>query len=207
MKFFAHISLAATLLVAAAGAASACEGWGCEWNQKVAYGDAEAAGISAVGFDADYSNASAVSVMNATVYTNTKPIAEATAEVNQFTEGYGASYNYLEGGLYQAGSTSVYADDGLWSPEAAGTSTYGEGQVLGYAYGDDSVTLSDLHASSTQQSAVSDGYYGEVAEASAAQAVSGTVMSVAEGQGSAAAGGSVSVSSGSEAHTGLGEKG
>lgn len=199
IKMFSNkMLLAAVLSFASTGAASACEGWGCEW---AAFGDADAGGMSVVGFDADFSNNSSVSFINTNVYTNSGPYADADAVVYQSTEGQAASHNFLEGGIYQAGSTSVYADDGDWYPQSAGTSTYGQGELMSYAYGDDSITMSNLYASSTQGSSVSDGWYYGGADASAEQAVGGTVVSAAEGSGSVATGGFIHVSGTAEAYS------
>ncbi len=194
-------ALAAALAFSLPNIASA-QSWG--WGGADA--DAFAGGATGTNFfaaDDSFTFADNFAAADVFVKDDKRPSANASAMLQQSTYGAGIAEELLVGEMYATGSTGSYANAGGWYPEMGETSTDAYGQVVGDAYGDDSAVVGGLMADSYQESMAKDGRRSG-ADAYAEQSAAGFVGSLAEGERSAEAGGSVVVSARASASTGFG---
>lgn len=142
---------------------------GYDWG-NTATASAGAGGTVGAFMDSYKGDVDTWSEANTLTRADTRPTyGAAVAGLGQEAAGYGKDRHFLEGGFEMMGGTDVYAKVGK-KGVGADTSTYGNGYVIGGAYGDDhSVVYGDFYGSSEQGSVAVDTPYGGSSDGEAQQ--------------------------------------
>ncbi len=177
MKLFSKIGgfIAAALTVVTLTATPASAQW-----LNSASGWAQFSGGNSTVIGAGLSSTNANSVGNTQVTTQaTPPIVVAGADLQQQTGGFGLDSSLVSGQLFQTGVANAAANS-----EFAGSSTNGEGNMLGIANGTNSQVAGSMTAQSNQDALAIDTPLGGGNAAYAEQSISVGIAAQANSAGS-----------------------